>query len=294
MSYLKERINAYKSTIDDEAFEIFVMTRDDLKIAIEEARQEGWNPGLYDLEPFYVTDPDGFFVGKLNGEPIAFISNVVYDEKFAFWGFFITREQYRNKGYGVALFNKALEHAGNRVTGADGVVAQLDNYRKAGFEISYQNMRYEGIATQKPFESIVELSTVDFNELKDYDYKIFLAPRDRFLEEWQRMPESYSFACRDNGRLAGYGVMRKCYKGYKVGPLFADNPSIAENILNGLMHKIAGESFYLDVPEPNSEAVKLAKKNSMSICFETARVYNGLPPKLPLENIFGITTFELG
>jgi hypothetical protein len=32
----------------------------------------------------------------------------------------------------------------------------------------------------------------------------------------------------------------------------------------------------------------------MAPVFETARMYRGAAPELPLGNIFGITTFELG
>lgn len=294
MPYIDEKIKKYEKNIHDEAFKISVMTKDELKLAIDCAAKEGWNPGLYDLEPFYAADPDGFFVGKLNGKPIVFISNVIYGQNLAFWGFFITKEEYRHKGYGIALFKKALEHAGNRVTGADGVVAQLDNYKKAGFDIAYRNLRYEGIAKDKPFEGIVNLKSVPFELLKNYDHKMFLAPRDKFLLEWINMPESFSLGYTKNNQLLGYGVLRKCFKGYKIGPLFADTPEIAENILNGLNSNIVGKTFYLDTPEPNIAALELARKNKMSICFETARVYNGKPPELPLDNIFGVTTFELG
>ena len=34
--------------------------------------------------------------------------------------------------------------------------------------------------------------------------------------------------------------------------------------------------------------------NNMKIVFETARMYTGDPPNLPLDRIFGVTTFELG
>lgn len=294
MAYIEEKIASYQENINTDTFKISVMTKDDLALAIKGAENEGWNPGLYDLEPFYTADPEGFFVGKINGKPVVFISNVIYNSKLAFWGFFITKKEYRHKGYGISIFQKALEHAGNRVTGADGVLAQLDNYRKAGFEIAYRNMRYEGVARDNNFNNLVDISYIPFEELLAYDYKMFCAPREKFLAEWIKMPESYCLAYRGKHGLAGYGVLRKCFRGYKVGPLFANSPDIAENILNGLLHNISGETFYLDVPEPNAAAINLARNFNMSVCFETARVYNGPPPALPLQNIFGITTFELG
>ena len=44
------------------------MTRDELDIAALWAKAERWNPGRYDTEAFYSTDPKGFFVGELDGK----------------------------------------------------------------------------------------------------------------------------------------------------------------------------------------------------------------------------------
>ncbi|MEM9807729.1 MAG: GNAT family N-acetyltransferase, partial [Cyanobacteria bacterium P01_D01_bin.56] len=61
-----------------------------------------------------------------------------------------------------------------------------------------------------------------------------------------------------------------------------------------ITHVPTGERFYLDVPQTNNAAVVLAQQHGMTYVFETARMYMPAAPNLPLENIFGITTFELG
>jgi hypothetical protein len=48
------------------------------------------------------------------------------------------------------------------------------------------------------------------------------------------------------------------------------------------------------VPEPNAGAIALADRHGLKPSFEVARMYRGPAPDLPLERIFGITTFELG
>jgi hypothetical protein len=50
-----------------DALQIRRMTQDDVSIAVDWARQEGWNPGLRDAQCFFQCDPNGFFVGELNG-----------------------------------------------------------------------------------------------------------------------------------------------------------------------------------------------------------------------------------
>jgi len=50
---------------------------------------------------------------------------------------------------------------------------------------------------------------------------------------------------------------------------------------------------FLDVPEPNSAAA-LAQRQDLVPTFETARMYRGPAPALPLDRIYGITSLELG
>ena len=57
-------------------YKIRTMTRQDLNIAVEWATKEGWNPGVYDTDAFYKTDPNGYFMGFLGDEPISSISAV--------------------------------------------------------------------------------------------------------------------------------------------------------------------------------------------------------------------------
>lgn len=109
------------------------MRPDEISIAVNWAAAEGWNPGLADDACFAAADPEGFFIGELDGAPVATVSCVNYGASFAFLGFYIVREDLRGRGYGLRIWNAAIAHAGPRVIGLDGVVAQQQNYRKFGF-----------------------------------------------------------------------------------------------------------------------------------------------------------------
>jgi hypothetical protein len=90
-------------------------------------------------------------------------------------------------------------------------------------------------------------------------------------------------------------MIRPCRSGYKIGPLNAENAELADTLFQALTSRVpAGEAVYLDVPEPNKAAVELAQRHSMELSFETARMYTGAFPELPLHKIFGVTSFELG
>ena len=55
-----------------------------------------------------------------------------------------------------------------------------------------------------------------------------------------------------------------------------------------------GTEYFLDIPEPNREALALARRYRLAPVFETARMYAGAEPELPLQRLYGITSFELG
>src|SRR5207244_678760 len=129
---------------------IRVMRPDEIALAADWAAAEGWNPGLDDAACFVTVDPDGFFIGELDGAPAATISCVNYDERFAFLGFYIVRPDLRGRGHGLRMWNAAIAHAPGRTIGLDGVVAQQENYRKSGFQLAYANIRYGGTVAAGP------------------------------------------------------------------------------------------------------------------------------------------------
>lgn len=278
-------------------YKIRPATREELDIAIEWAAKEGWNPGLHDGDSFYATDPNGFLLGFLDGEPIASISSVAYDSSFGFLGFYIVKPEYRDKGYGIQIWNEAIKHLPTQNISLDGVLAQQENYTKWGFKLAYRNIRYEGVGTNDKIDdpNILPISQVPFEQLLKYDKLVFPTERAVFLKEWLKQQESLAIAYMEDKKLLGYGMVRKCRTGFKVGPLFADNENIADALFQRMRSFIgAGAQIFLDTPEVNKQAVALAEKYGMKPMFETVRMYTKDEPKVSLQKIFGVTTFELG
>ena len=274
------------------------MRADEVGLAIDWAAAEGWNPGPHDGELFYATDPGGFFLGTLDGEPVACLSGVAYDESYGFLGLYIVKPEHRGKGFGLGIWQRATEYLGGRNVGLDGVLAQQANYERSGFTLAYRNVRYQGPrpeAAVPPDADIVPIRTIPFEELLRYDTAHFPAPRRDFLERWIAQPDSAAVALRRGGALAGFGVVRTCRSGYKIGPLLADDAPAAERLLLALGgHVEEGAPLFLDVPEPNREAVRLVESYGMTPSFETVRMYSRGEPEVGLERVFGVTTFELG
>jgi len=271
--------------------------RNEIDIAVEWAAHEGWNPGLNDAACYHTADPGGFLIGYLDDEPIATISAVKYGVGFGFLGFYIVKETYRHQGFGIQIWDAAMKSMAGRNIGLDGVVDQQENYKKSGFKLAYRNIRHEGITGlySAMDNQIVDLSEIPFAQVDDYDKVFFADERSGFIEQWIKQPDSAALGIVDNGNLCGYGVIRPCRSGFKIGPLFADSPQQAETLFHALSSKVtAGRPLFLDTPEVNRAAVSLAENNGMQMVFETARMYTGDTPALPHNKTFGVTSFEVG
>jgi GNAT superfamily N-acetyltransferase len=272
------------------------MRPDEIPIAVDWAAAEGWNPGLADAVCFATVDPGGFLIGELDGAPAATVSCVNYDAGFAFLGFYIVRKDLRGRGHGLRIWNAAIAHAGARVIGLDGVVAQQQNYRKSGFALAHANVRYGGsvAAPDAPGAGVVPLSAIPFADIEASDRTVFPAARSAFLRAWLGASGHVGRALVRDGRLAAWGVIRPCRTGRKIGPLVADDRAAAEAVLAALLASTGSGEIFFDVPGTNRDAVALAQDLGLAPVFETARMYTGAIPPLRLERVFGVTTFELG
>ncbi|MCY1397630.1 Acetyltransferase YpeA [compost metagenome] len=281
------------------------MTRAELDQLVGWAAREGWNPGLHDAGLFWATDPEAFIAADLDGELIGGGAITSYGGEFGFMGFFIVRPEFRGRGLGDRLWHERRDRLLARLRpgtsiGLDGVFNMQDYYAKGGFVFSHRNMRFRGeipqgwVSALADGGEIVPLSTIPFEQLADYDRTCFPAPRPNFLKGWIAQPDAFALACRRDGRLSGYGVVRRCLEGCKIGPLFADDGLAARALYARLAEFAAGGPLYLDAPENNPDAMALVREQRLVEVFGCARMYLGPPPDLAHGRVFGVTTFELG
>jgi len=285
----------------DGRFVIRTQTAADLaQVTIPWMREAGWNPGLHDAETFPVADPAGFLVGELDGRPIACVSGVRYDDTFGFMGCYIVREGFRGHGYGMAVHEAAREHLTGCTQGGDGVLANVSKYQQIGRVLAYRNARYQGVrgADWTSAGGTVPVAELDPVGVERLDRDCFPAPRVAFLRAWLRQPGAVSLGIpggAGDDRPRAFGVIRPCFEGWKIGPLFARDPVSAEQVFRDLVHGIpVGDPFVLDVAEPNTAAMDLVRRHGMTEVFATARMYTGPFPEIRLDRVYGVTTFELG
>lgn len=196
----------------------------------------------------------------------------------------------------MALTQERLGYVGDRCVGLDGVVEMTDKYANIGYRAAHKNIRYALAeeVTKSKNDHIHLLRTSNINALSDYDHKYFPALRKAFLQTWISQPKGHALVYLKDKKISGYGLMRKAQTGYKIGPLFAETADIAECLFQHLASNADEFPVLLDIPEPNQAAKDLVKKYNMEKVFETLRMYRNGMPDINLNNIYGITTFELG
>jgi GNAT superfamily N-acetyltransferase len=264
--------------------------------AVDWAAAEGWNPGLADLSCFLAQDP-GLFLGAFEGERLlSVISATRYAGGFGFIGFYIARPEARGQGHGVAVWRAAMAQLEGRLVGLDGVVAQQPNYRKSGFAPAWTNIRYGGVppVLPAPRAHVLPASEVPFAAVEALDRSVFPAARPDFLRAWLGAPGHVALVLAKDGAPSGFGVIRPCRSGHKIGPLVAEDEGDAEALLAALLERAEPGEVFLDVPAPHGAAVALAERLGLKPVFETARMYTGPAPAIRMDRLFGITTFELG
>lgn len=264
-------------------------------LLVEWAAREGWNPGLGDAVAFHAADPGGLLGAFVDGELVAGISAVRYGASYGFIGLYICRPDMRGQGHGKAVWQAGMALLAGRRIGLDGVEAQFHNYRSQGFVPVYRTIRFGGRLPSGPRGG----GGVDFGPLKPddlveviaFDRHIFPQPRIAFLDHWLAPPHLVGVARRE-GQVIGYGVMRQCHVGWKIGGLSATDGDTALAILSALAGETADE-FFIDVPEPRKDFIAVLAASGLTAGFETTRMYHGGTVRLSRE-LYGVTTLELG
>lgn len=286
------------------------MSEEDLSTVLEWAGREGWNPGAKDAAPFRIADAGGFFAVRGEGGALmAGISAVRYEESYGFIGLYICAPEFRGRGHGTAVFRHAMVHLAGRTIGLDAVPAQQATYTNYGFVLEHQVVRFGGeIATSSPpTAGGGENDGVNALTLKEhvdlvvaFDGEHFPARREEFTRAWLATPGHIVRTVIIDGVVKGYGVLRPCIDGAKIGPLFASSAEVAELLARALAAAATATSasatvrIMLDVPAPNKQGIQLAERLALTEMGQTGRMYRGPAPKLPLDRIFGVTSLELG
>jgi ribosomal-protein-alanine N-acetyltransferase len=273
------------------------------------ARAEGFCPGHGDVTIYRQTDRQGLWVGWLAEEPIGCIAGVRYSQAYGFVGLFLVRPPYRGRGHGVALWRHALEHLAEvACVGLEAAPERIEDYAGWGFRPASPTTRWRRAAAEAPLGpprgleqgdlTLIEAAALPERAVQAYDAVREPSPRPHFLRDWLHHPAGTVRALVDGaGRCHGFGRIRPCLlprgEGWRIGPLLADSPVLAERLVRELLACHPGEVL-VDAPGANGAAAPLLEGLGFRAASSTLRMYRGPQPHVSLAEVYGLACLELG
>lgn len=251
-------------------------------------KREGWNIRTGDLQALYEQDPHAFWILEVDGIPMASLSAISYERKLAFLGLYLVHPDYRRKGYGKQLWDAVVPRIDPPI-GLNGVLAQVPNYEREGFS-TYKHVMRAAVNIRTSFEEpdpLEEISSASISSIDgarslagvlEYDSSVFPYDRKIFLSALINMPGTTALMARKDGKIVGYGIMRKCEEtGYKIAPLYADDTPTQLALLKAFKRCAPPKAdVYLNAPEERLPIIK----GGSSRLFSTALMYKGKPPEI--------------
>lgn len=251
---------------------------------------EEWNIGAEDIDFFVKHYANNLYVGEIDGKIISCLLGLEYNPELAFFGMYVVDPNYRKQKYGIQLALHVLEHTKSKIWGNDGVMEQVDSYKRNGFKTYHNNIRLSGKAKVINHTKMHEFVTVNGEipkGLLDLDYQCFRTNRAPFIKKWLDRKDIKAI-CHKNiaGHIDGFGMIRPAQKGYVIGPIYAETYTIFQAIINKFLAEIEGKEFYIEVPEINPYFGKIKKEYGLEESFTMARMYTSPPKEIAIKKVF--------
>ncbi len=293
------------------SFNIRPLDSDHISLLTEWARIEGFTPGIGDVSIYKNTDNQGIWIGYLGDKPIGCIAGIRYNSNYGFIGLFIVLEKYRGNGYGVLLWKHALKYLANiPLIGLEAASNRVKDYENWGFKIASTTTRWQWEGSNNFLVPQLyldeELEKLQIHEGRSipseyvqlYDANREASPRPHFLSDWlDRKEGNVSVLVDKNLNCHGFGRIRPCLlksgQGWRIGPLLADTPPLAEVLLRNLVSRHSG-SVFLDSPGSNPYSPYLLERLGFKEISKTFRMYKGYQPQQSLNQVYGLACLELG
>lgn len=274
-------------------FTVAVPTPDEWRQVTKWANREGWNHGAQDADCFLATDPEGFFLGYLGDRPVAAVSLVNHNDRYAVWGHYLVDPGFRNEGYGRATCRVARKHAGDRVLASDAMPDQVASYTRSGLVRAHDTVHYVGRPRRPgPTTEVVPFDPTWLDAVIDYDRLVFPGGRPTFLRHWLSAPGHVTCLRVDHGRVTGYGVLRPAPLRHRIGPLIADSAQGAAALFDSLAERL-DPAAEVSLFAPGGLGW-FAEDRGLAEEFRVVRMYTAAGPDGDAKRVYGVGSLELG
>jgi GNAT superfamily N-acetyltransferase len=275
------------------------MTRDDIAAGLRLCRSARWNQIEDDWLSFLELNPAGCRVAQKNAHVVGTVATIRYQDRFSWLAMMLVDPQERRTGIGTQLLCEGLAVLGDqRCIRLDATSTGRLLYREHGFLDEYLLDRMtlpRGAAKVATAPRLARrMCETDLHAVFARDLAIFGADRRDLLQAlFQRSPE-LAFVIGEVDDVQGYCFSRPGFLYRQLGPIVADNESLAGDLLSRCL--LEGEGpFLIDAPQRSSTWLDWLRARGFSQERTFVRMYRGENryPGAP-EYIFAILGPEFG
>lgn len=273
------------------------LTPDDVGDAWQLSTQVGWNQTEADWWRLLELFPETCFAGRIEGALVATSTLATYGH-VGWIGMVLVDEEYRRRGYGSELFERALDTGVGvdlEIVGLDATDAGRTVYSQYGFENVGGIDRWIGT-----IETVPELDNTErvrniraVGEIAPFDRRHTGVDRRALLEHLLATEGVSGLCCERDGKIRGYGIVRPGRIHPQIGPVVASEREHVETLFVALMRRL-DEPIVVDAPR-NARTEAILKNVGLDIQRRLYRMTHDEPRSvLDGEGIVAATGFEWG
>jgi ribosomal protein S18 acetylase RimI-like enzyme len=301
----------------DEPMEMIfrLMTMADVPAGMRLKDLAGWNQTAADWERFLSASPSGCFVAEVEGRVVGTTTTIVYEGRFAWIGMVLVDPEFRGRGIGTHLLNKAIEHLDSQgvpTLKLDATPEGQPLYEKLGFVREYEIERWtldrpgtgsdsrslggsslsnlqaiadwqseidnrKHVLIPQPREngSAIGIGPPELEDVLELDREVFGADRGDLLRSLVSAAPEFALAVRERGGLAGYAFGRYGSRADHLGPWTARTESAGRGLLEEFLKRSSRERLLVDCLKFHPWAETLLRARGFEFSRPLTRMYRG-------------------
>jgi GNAT superfamily N-acetyltransferase len=259
------------------------MTKQDIPAGLRLKDLAGWNQTAADWNRFIEASPDGCFVAEVDGNVCGTATTISYENRFAWVGMVLVDPQYRNRGMGTKLLERAIEYLDRwkiPTIKLDATPQGKPLYEKLGFATEFEIERWilkrsPGAGARISDFSTPSLSAAQLESISRMDREVFGADRSTLLRSLHEESPHLTMGLWNDGALQGYTFGRRGSFADHLGPWMASGAASGGRLLEEFLVRSSREVLVVDCLKANAAAGEMLRTSGFSYSRILTRMYRG-------------------
>ena len=260
-----------------------VMTSADIPAGMRLKELAGWNQTAADWRRFLARSPEGCFVAEVGTRVCGTVTTIAFEDRFAWIGMVLVDPEYRSRGFGTALLERAIHYLDELDLSAvklDATPQGKPLYEKLGFRSEYEIGRWTrrqpaGAATPARTGVRESASPALVESICELDRQVFGADRSGLLMSLHEEAPELTRGILEDGTLAGYAFGRRGSFADHLGPWMASDAGTARELVAGFLASSSRETQIADCLDAHAATGALLTSFGFTYSRPLVRMFRG-------------------